>query len=248
MTSKDIVDGFRDKTLALLWEIVVHFDISLCVSTERLQFEVPGSQRLEVGKGRDRVERGREDLSLRVDRGTDWLLGQCCRPIHTTCLSIPGHQIAEVRRSWLWRHRQVSAALDQRSGNGMAVRRACGLSSLFPLPPLLVALSSLATNFSSSPLVPLPHPTLFPRFGCQVAGRSVEDYETQFQAMTEQFRTSSSGSEDSSGSRPLPPALASLRTVLHEWCQAVVGGFGVDLPDLAGALADGRALCLLIHY
>jgi abnormal spindle-like microcephaly-associated protein len=40
----------------------------------------------------------------------------------------------------------------------------------------------------------------------------------------------------------------SLGSALLEWCQAVVERYEVPVYDLTTCLADGRALCLLIHY
>ena len=40
----------------------------------------------------------------------------------------------------------------------------------------------------------------------------------------------------------------SLAIALQQWCQAIAGRYDVPVFDLTTCLADGRALCLLIHY
>lgn len=39
-----------------------------------------------------------------------------------------------------------------------------------------------------------------------------------------------------------------LKSLLFRWCQAVCSSFGVTLNDFTTSFADGRALCLLVHY
>eukprot|EP00980_Cylindrotheca_fusiformis_P001667 scaffold381_cov138-Cylindrotheca_fusiformis.AAC.3 len=39
-----------------------------------------------------------------------------------------------------------------------------------------------------------------------------------------------------------------LKSLLFRWCQAVCSSFGITLNDFTTSFADGRALCLLVHY
>jgi hypothetical protein len=39
-----------------------------------------------------------------------------------------------------------------------------------------------------------------------------------------------------------------LKSLLFRWCQAVCSGFGLTLTDFTTCFADGKALCLLVHY
>lgn len=39
-----------------------------------------------------------------------------------------------------------------------------------------------------------------------------------------------------------------LKSLLFRWCRAVCSSFGMELFDLSESFADGKALCLLIHY
>lgn len=39
-----------------------------------------------------------------------------------------------------------------------------------------------------------------------------------------------------------------LKGLLHRWSQAVCNSFGLHIDDFSHSFADGRALCLLIHY
>ena len=39
-----------------------------------------------------------------------------------------------------------------------------------------------------------------------------------------------------------------LTSALLKWCDAIAGTYGVPVHNLTSSLADGRALCLLIHY
>ena len=41
---------------------------------------------------------------------------------------------------------------------------------------------------------------------------------------------------------------AVLTNALLKWCNAIAGQYGVPVHNLTTCLADGRALCLLIHY
>ena len=41
---------------------------------------------------------------------------------------------------------------------------------------------------------------------------------------------------------------AALKTALLRWCDAIASQYGVSVHDLTSSLADGRALCLLVHY
>ena len=41
---------------------------------------------------------------------------------------------------------------------------------------------------------------------------------------------------------------AVLTSSLLKWCDAIAGTYGVPVHNLTTSLADGRALCLLIHY
>jgi hypothetical protein len=41
---------------------------------------------------------------------------------------------------------------------------------------------------------------------------------------------------------------ALLTSSLLKWCDAIAGTYGVPVHNLTTSLADGRALCLLIHY
>lgn len=39
-----------------------------------------------------------------------------------------------------------------------------------------------------------------------------------------------------------------MKSLLLRWCRAVCSSFGVDVSDFSDSFADGRAICLLIHY
>ncbi|CAN0308193.1 unnamed protein product, partial [Scytosiphon promiscuus] len=39
-----------------------------------------------------------------------------------------------------------------------------------------------------------------------------------------------------------------LLAALLAWCQAVCHGYGVPVQNFTTSFADGRALCLLLHY
>ena len=39
-----------------------------------------------------------------------------------------------------------------------------------------------------------------------------------------------------------------MKSLLLRWCRAVCSSFGVEVSDFSDSFADGRALCLLIHY
>jgi abnormal spindle-like microcephaly-associated protein len=39
-----------------------------------------------------------------------------------------------------------------------------------------------------------------------------------------------------------------LKSLLFRWCQAVCSSFGLQLSDFTTSFADGKALCLLVHY
>lgn len=39
-----------------------------------------------------------------------------------------------------------------------------------------------------------------------------------------------------------------LKSLLFRWCQAVCSSFGVTLTDVTTSFADGKVLCLLVHY
>ena len=41
---------------------------------------------------------------------------------------------------------------------------------------------------------------------------------------------------------------AHLKTALLRWCDVIASQYGVSVHDLTSCLADGRALCLLVHY
>ena len=41
---------------------------------------------------------------------------------------------------------------------------------------------------------------------------------------------------------------AALKTALLRWCDVIASQYGVPVHDLTSCLADGRALCLLVHY
>lgn len=97
----------------------------------------------------------------------------------------------------------------------------------------------------SSPASPLSPPP--PSGGRAVAGKEHPPIELpDIRAVREGWgRKDGSGGIGGSGSDGDDKHLLSALLV---WCQAVCHGYGVPIRNFTTSFADGRALCLLLHY
>lgn len=226
VTAKEVVDGDRDATLRLLWAIIARYSLSALLDREALAREAEGvvnAARKWRHAGSSPKRPARRDSNASGDGG--------------------GVRSEEA----VWMGVVVTGG-----GGGVGCgRRGDGVrSSPFPAMGRAVAGSE--------------HPPLeMPDVGAMVAS-----WKVQRESVGDDARCGGRGGggslkrggrerggKRSGGGRGRGKAGGRARTgdeellqALLVWCQAVCHGYGVPVRNFTTSFADGRALCLLLHY